>query len=322
MPSSDDRSQARLTLTRRAVLIGAPAAALGAAACLRSNPAPAPLAVLKDHRVALAAGANQMAIVHGVDAAANARKAVEALGGMAAFVRPGEKVLIKPNIGWNRTPEQAANTNPELVAELVRMAKAAGATTVWVADNPVHPADKSFERSGIRKAAGEAGATVVLPAPDAWRGIDGGGKIVRATQTLFPYVDADKIINVPIAKHHELSGATLALKNWFGAVGGDRSKLHEEIDQSIVELATMVKPTLTVMDATRVLVANGPTGGNLDDVKKLDLVAASMDQVALDAWALTLLGIKAEEAPFVALAQKAGLGTADFKSLKTATFEG
>jgi len=322
-------------LTRRELLQVATTTAVavgtvGAAAALTDRRAAAAagkggaekLPTLKDHRVALPPGSNQMVIVHGADAAVNAQKAVEALGGMGVFVRPGDRVLVKPNVGWNRLPEQAANTNPEVVAAVVRMVKAAGAAKIWVADVPVNTADRCFERSGIRKAAGEAGATVVMPDATAFREVAVGGRLLEVADVLFPFVEADKIINLPLVKQHSLSGATLCMKNWYGALGGHRVRLHQEIHRSIADLAAMVKPTLTLLDATRVLTGNGPSGGSLDDVKRMDLLAASTDEVALDAWGITLLGVSREEAGFIAEGEAAGLGTADFKRLKLAQVDG
>ncbi|MBI5480728.1 MAG: DUF362 domain-containing protein [Deltaproteobacteria bacterium] len=274
------------------------------------------LAAIRDHRVARPAGAVGMAIVRGPDAAANVTRALEALGGISAFVRRGDKVAIKPNVGWNRLPEQAANTNPDVVAQLVRMVIAAGAARVWVTDYPVNTAERCFERSGIRKAALAAGATVVMPDANNFRDIEVGGKFLRVAEALYPIVDADRVINVPLVKQHGLSGATIAMKNWYGVIGGHRVRLHQDIHRAIVELAAMVKPTLTVLDATRVLLANGPSGGSLADVKRVDTIAASTDEVALDAFGVTLLGLKAADVSFIAEAEKAGLGKADWKSLK------
>lgn len=275
------------------------------------------LPTLKDHRVAKVPGAVEMAIARGPDAAANVRRAVEAVGGMSRFIKRGERVVVKPNIGWNRLPEQAANSNPEVVAEVVRLVAAAGAGKIWVTDVSVNTAEQCFARSGIEKAAGAAGATVVRPDSTAFREVDVSGKLLHTADVLFPFVEADRIINVPIVKQHGLSRATLAMKNWYGVLGGQRVKLHQNIHLSIVDLAAMIKPTLTIMDATRILLANGPTGGSLADVKRLDTVAVSTDEVALDAFGASLLGLTANDVGFIIEGMKAGLGTPDWKSLKT-----
>jgi uncharacterized protein (DUF362 family) len=208
----------------------------------------------------------------------------------AVSFKRGERVVIKPNIGWNRLPEQAANTNPEVVAEVVRLVAAAGASKIWVTDASVNTAEQCFARSGIEKAAKAAGATVVRPDATAFREVDVSGKLLRTADVLFPFVEADRVINVPVVKQHGLSGATMAMKNWYGMLGGQRVKLHQNIHLSIVDLASMIKPTLTIMDATRILLANGPTGGSLSDVKMMDTIAVSSDEVALDAFGASLLG--------------------------------
>lgn len=274
------------------------------------------LPTIRDHRMPLAAGAVQMAIARGTDRIANVRKAVEAIGGMAAFVKRGESVVVKPNVGWNRLPEQAANTDPDVVAEIVRLVLAAGASRVWVTDVPVNTPEQTFARSGIKQAAEAAGAKVVLPDGTGFREVKVNGRLLQTAELLFPFVEADRIINVPVVKHHSLSAATMAMKNWYGVLGGQRVKLHQNIHLSIADLASMMKPTLTIMDGTRVLMANGPTGGNLADVKRMDTIAAGVDEVALDAFGATLLGLTAGDVGSIAEGMKAGLGTSDWKSLK------
>ena len=280
------------------------------------------LPTLKDHRAEKPAGANDMAIVRGPDPAANVRRAVEALGGMGRFVKRGERVVIKPNIGWNRTPEQAANTNPDVVAEVVRLVVAAGASKVWLTDASVNTPEQCFARSGIEKAAKAAGATVIRPDASAFREVNVSGKLLHTGDVLFPFVEADRVINVPIVKQHGLSLASMALKNWYGVLGGQRVKLHQNIHLSIIDLAAMVRPTLTILDATRILTANGPTGGSLADVKQMDTIAAGSDEVALDAFGATLLGLNPNDVGFIVEGMKAGLGTPQWHNLKTVELGG
>lgn len=311
-------------LTRRhALQAGASAglglAVVGAAAYLRRRydaPKAPPSLVIRDHRIERPADALALAVARGPDAVANLRRALEAMGGIGAFIKSGDRVVVKPNVGWNRLPEQAANTNPELVGELVRQVKAAGASKVWVADVPVNAPERCFERSGILKATGAAGGTVVLPDGNGFREVALTGQVLKAADVLWPFVDADKVINVPLAKHHSLSKATLSMKNWYGVLGGHRARLHQDLGRSIVDLAMMMKPTLTVLDATRVLMANGPTGGSLADVKRVDAVAVGVDPVAIDAWGAELLGLTGAQLDFVTLGEKAGLGKADWRALK------
>ncbi len=311
----DRRAALRVGLTT-AMAVGSVAVGLGLASRGASAKERA-LPTIKDHRMAKPDGANDMAIVRGPDPAANVRRAVEALGGMSRFVKKGEKVVIKPNIGWNRLPEQAANTHPEVVAEVVRLVIAAGAGTVWLTDVSVNTPEQCFTRSGIEKAAKQAGAKVVRPDGPAFREVKVSGRLLQTAEVLFPFVEADRVINVPIVKQHSLSSATMSLKNWYGILGGQRVKLHQNIHTSIVDLAAMIKPTLTIMDATRILVANGPTGGSLADVKQMDTVAAGTDEVALDAFGATLLGLDPNTVGFIIEGMKAGLGTPRWQSLKT-----
>ena len=142
------------------------------------------------------------------------------------------------------------------------------------------------------------------------------GEILDEWPIFTPLVNADKVINVPIAKHHNLARYTGAMKNWYGILGGRRNRLHQDIDVSIADLATFMRPTLTIVDAVRVLVRNGPQGGNLDDTREVNTVVASVDQVAADAFACTLIGAKPEQIPYLKLAQDRGIGTSDWASLR------
>jgi uncharacterized protein (DUF362 family) len=243
------------------------------------------------------------------------RASIEALGGMQAFVRSGERVVIKPNAGWDRTPVQAANTNPVVVSTLVELCLSAGASEVVVTDHSCNEARRCFTRSGIWKAADAAGATVVLPAPHRFRTYDLGGVILGRMPVLAAAVQADRFINVPVAKHHGLSGFTGAMKNLYGVLGGRRNRLHQRIDDSSADLADFIRPTLTVMDATRVLVRNGPQGGDIGDTEAVGKVIASTDQVAVDAYSCRLIGLAPADLPYVALGASRGLGAADLGSI-------
>ncbi len=243
------------------------------------------------------------------------RAAIEAVGGMKSYVRPGETVAIKPNIGWDRAPIHAANTNPIVVSTLVTLCLEAGAARVIVTDNSCNEARRSFTRSGIWKAASEAGAEVILPAPHRFRPYDLGGRILHRMPIFTTAVNADRFINVPIAKHHGLSGMTGAMKNLYGLLGGRRNRLHQSIDASIADLADFLRATLTVLDATRVLLRNGPQGGDIADTQVIGKVVASVDPVAVDAYAAGLLGLTPEDLPFLDLAARRGLGHINWQSM-------
>ncbi len=248
--------------------------------------------------------------------AALVQKALENLGGMGRFIKQGDVVVIKPNIAWDRNPEQAANTNPELVAEVVRQCRQSGAKRVIVTDVSCNEARRCFHRSGIESAARSAGAEVVLPDPELFREVDLGGVILKSWQVFGPFLDADKVLNLPIAKHHELTGATLGMKNWYGILGGQRNRLHQQIHQSLADLAGFMLPTLTIMDCYRILLRNGPTGGNLEDVALKKTVVAGTDPVALDAWvAKAYWNLDPEHLPYLQIAAGRGLGTVEFEKL-------
>ena len=272
---------------------------------------------VRDFRVADGAAQTQLAIAkRGGSPAELTRAAIAALGGMARFIRRGDLVTVKPNIGWDRAPIHAANTNPEVVAEVVRLVLEAGAERVVVTDASCNDPARCFQRSGIWKAAYDAGADVQLPAEHRFRAMRLGGEVLDEWPVFRPLVDADKVINVPVAKHHNLAKFTAAMKNWYGLLGGRRNRLHQNIDLSIADLATFLQPTLTVIDATRVLMRNGPQGGNIADTKTMNTVIASIDQVAADAYACELIGVKRDELAYLRMGQERGLGTTSWESLR------
>jgi uncharacterized protein (DUF362 family) len=249
------------------------------------------------------------------DPAELVRRAVDALGGMKRFVSRGDIVAIKPNIGWDRLPVHAANTNPKVVAEVVRLAFDAGAKQVIVTDASCNEPNRCFQRSGIWRAAYALGATVILPSAHRFRELRMRGDVLDQWPVFTPLVNADKVINVPVAKHHNLSKYTAAMKNWYGLLGGRRNRLHQNIDVSIADLATFMRPTLTVVDATRVLLRNGPQGGNIDDARDLHQVIASLDQVAVDAYGATLIGEKPENVRYLKLGHERGIGNMNWQSV-------
>jgi uncharacterized protein (DUF362 family) len=234
---------------------------------------------------------------------------------MKRFVSNGDVVAVKPNIGWDRMPVHAANTNPLVVAEVVRLAFDAGARRVVVTDASCNEPNRCFQRSGIWRAAHDLGATVILPAAHRFREMRMKGDVLDLWPVYTPLVNADKVINVPVAKHHNLSKYTAAMKNWYGLLGGRRNRLHQSIDVSIADLATFMRPTLTVVDATRVLMRNGPQGGNIDDATDVHQVIASIDQVAADAYGCTLIGQKPENIRYLTLGNERGIGVMDWRSL-------
>lgn len=236
-------------------------------------------------------------------------KAVELLGGIHRFVSPGQSVLIKPNIGWDRLPEQAANTNPEAVAQMVKLCREAGAGRVRVLDRTCNQAVRCYRQSGIEAAALSAGAEVrfvidsrfkQMPIPE--------GRVLKDWLLYKDALECDVLINMPIAKTHSISGVTLGMKNLMGLIGGNRGLIHPQFEEKIVDLNTVIRPCLTIVDGFRVLVRNGPTGGSLEDVEEKRTVIASTDIVAADANGAWLLGVDPVSIPYLQLACERGLG--------------
>ncbi len=289
-------------MDRRAFLkdIAAGSLAAGAAARLfAAGPAPAP----------------DLAVVQAENPAAAAKGALAALGGMAKFVAKGDVVMIKPNIGWDRTPEMAACTNPEVIRALVEMSLAAGAKKVVVMDNTTNQAQRCYVRSGIQAAAKDAGAEVPFVNLRRVKKMAVKGEWLKEWDVIQDFVEVDKLINVPIAKHHSLCRVTLGMKNWLGAIGDPRNQLHQKLDEAVVDLHGFFKPTLTVMDAWRILVRNGPQGGRPSDTKLVKTVVAGRDGVAVDAMAATFFDIAPADLPALKMAAQRGLGRIDLEKM-------
>ncbi|MDY6952418.1 MAG: DUF362 domain-containing protein [Thermodesulfobacteriota bacterium] len=244
-------------------------------------------------------------------------KVFEAAGGMGQFVSRGEVVVIKPNVSWARAPELAATTNPEVIEAVIELCLDAGARKVRIADHTIHDARRCFALTGVGQVAKKTGADLVFPRPSLMKQMKLHGQRLAVWPVFVPLVEADRVLNVPVAKDHGLSTLTLGMKNWIGAVGGRRSALHQDIHQTIVDLAQFFKPTLTLIDATRIMTKNGPSGGSPADVAVKNTLILSNDQVAADARACGLFGYAPEEIGFVRLGQKWGLGTYDPQKVTT-----
>ncbi len=274
----------------------------------------------RDYRAPEPAKTDSFAVVHGTDREKMVRAAVDHLGGISRFIRPGERVLIKPNVGWDRQPEEAANTHPALVGAVVRLCLSAGASKVWVTDVSVNDPYRSFARSGIEEATRQAGGRIRYTTDNDFVQTDLKGEVLKIWPVSRFYHEVDRVINMPIVKHHSLSKCTIALKNWYGVLGGRRNRLHQKINESIADLAAAVRPTLTLVDATRVLIRNGPTGGSLADVSVENTLLAGEDAVALDAWSLRYLDLNVADVPYLGLAEQRGVGVSDWASLNPVEF--
>ena len=253
---------------------------------------------------------------NGCDIGLLTRKLVEAAGGMSRFVSRGDIVVIKPNISWARAPQFGATTHPEVLHAVVRLCFDAGAKTVRIADHTIHDARQCFLATGVAQVAKETGAELVYPTSSLMREMHLHGHRLEMWPVFAPIVEADKRINIPVAKVHSISRLTLGMKNWIGGVGGRRNALHQDIHQSIVDLAQFFKPDLTIIDATRIMIENGPSGGSLSDVVLRNRLILSDDPVAADAHAANqLFRMVPKEIGYIRLGEKWGLGTTDITRL-------
>jgi uncharacterized protein (DUF362 family) len=284
---------------------------------IREAPEPAG-AVIPDFSVPSAG--RRMSIVTGADRKKTLRRALEGMGGIGKFISKGDRVLIKVNAAFATPAMLSATTNPGLAADLVRICLAAGARSVAVLDNPINDAESCFALTGIGDAVRRAGARLILPRQGLFRRVTlPNGRLIRNWPAFVePLAHADKLIGVTPLKHHNRSGASMTMKNWYGLLGGRRNRFHQDINGIIMELARMVRPTFVVLDGTWTMMTNGPTGGSVADLKATNLMITGVDQVAVDAFGATVLGRRASDLPYIGRAEAAGAGTADFLSLNPA----
>lgn len=261
-----------------------------------------------------------LAVAKGPDHAGLVDRVVNKLGGMGAFVKKGATVVVKPNIAWNQAPAMAATTNPAVVKRIVELCLGAGAKDVLVFDNPVNHAPACYQNSGIQaavKSIGDRRARIEYVDERLFLTARlKHGKNVKRWSFYKPVLMAQTFINVPVAKHHGSSRLTLSMKNMMGAVGGNRGRLHWGLHQSIADLNTVLKAHLTIMDGTRIMTDNGPSGGSVEYVKKIDTVVAGRDAVAIDAYATRWFGLKPSDIGHIRIGHQMGLGTMDLSRVR------
>jgi uncharacterized protein (DUF362 family) len=256
-----------------------------------------------------------LAVVRGDNVRQSLRRALDELGGLDRFVRKGDTVVVKPNIGWNRGPELAANTNPDLINELVLLCRRAGARRVRVFDNTCNNEKMCYRNSGIQDAVTRAGGEIYFVTQ--WKFLPGNfpeGSAMQSWPIFRDAVECDCFINVPIAKHHSLTGLTLSMKNLMGVCGGSRGTMHWNIDTKLAELTSFINPDLTIIDAYRILLRHGPSSGNPGDVELKKTVLASRDPVLADAFAATLFNLKPGDIGHIVKAARRNIGTMDIAS--------
>jgi len=262
-----------------------------------------------------------MVIIKGKDIGKIVEIGFKSMGGIENFFKKGETILLKPNMAWDRSPEQGANTNPYLIAEVAKQFLKNGAKKVIIADVPCNEKNKVLERSGILREGRAVGAEVLVPENSVLTAFE--GKTIDKFEVGDIFLKADRIINMPVVKVHSLAGITCTMKNWYGVLMGRRNRLHQDIYQSVVDLTAAVKSTLCIIDATRIMVSNGPTGGSLSDVVEKNIVVFTTDEVAGDAWATEILGKSISSNPAISLAKAKGIGTDNYKDIlkETINFE-
>lgn len=256
------------------------------------------------------------------DRRAMLERALTALGGLGAFIKPGDRVLLKVNAAFATSSALGATTHPDLVAAMADLCLKAGAASVALTDNPIHSPESCFALTGIAEAAAKSGARVILPNENLFAPVSVppsgniGGRLIRDWPALAgAFKGVTKLIALSPVKDHHRAGASMTLKNFYGFLGGRRNVFHQDINGIIAELALLVRPTLCVLDGVTVMLTNGPTGGSLSDLKAMHVLAVTTDPVAADAFGMELLGRAVTEAPYIKLAETAGAGNADYKSL-------
>ncbi len=244
-------------------------------------------------------------------------KALDALGGIGNFVRPGQTVLIKPNIGWDVPPERSANTHPDLIGRLVTLCREAGAKSVSVFDNTCDQWQRAYANSGIEKAARDAGAIIVNGKDQTlYREVEiPDGVKLRSAQVHELVLDSDVFINVPVLKHHSGALMTASMKNLMGVVWDRRFYHNNDLHQCIADFVTVRAPTLNIVDAYNPMVRNGPRGKTEEDTVVMRTLLASADIVAADAAAAKLLGHEPADVTHVKIAAQMNLGRMDLENL-------
>ena len=244
-------------------------------------------------------------------------KAIASMGGMKSFVKKGQIVCVKPNIGWDSTPEMAANTNPLLIKQIIKHCFEAGAKDVYVFDHTCDNWNRCYSNSGIERAVKDAGGKIVSGASESYyQDITvKSGKKLKDAKVHEVLLSSDVFINVPILKQHGGGRITVGMKNLMGVVW-NRGQWHKnDLHQCIADFSTYRKPDLIVVDAYNVMMRNGPRGGSLEDIVTMKSQLLSTDVVAADAAAAKLFGMNPDNVPYINYADEMKIGTKDLSKL-------
>ncbi len=244
-------------------------------------------------------------------------RAIEAIGGISKYVKTGQKVVVKPNIGWDAPPERAANTNPDVVGRIVQRCKEAGACEVFVFDNTCNKWDRCYRNSGIEEAVKNAGGKMIPGNTESfYKEVEiPNGKSLKKAKVHKMILESDVFINVPVMKHHSSTRISLAMKNLMGVVW-DRKFYHSnDLNQCIADFCTFIKPHLNVIDGYNMMTKNGPRGVSVADVTNLKAMIVSSDIVAADAAATKMFGLQPSEIGHISIAHKMKLGNMNLEEL-------
>jgi uncharacterized protein (DUF362 family) len=263
-----------------------------------------------------------LAVISGNPVAAT-KKALEALGGISRFVKKGQRVVLKPNMSFTRTPEFGATTHPQVVATVAQACMEAGAPQVLVLDHTLHRAELCLERTGIREACKNIPGVHVLALQEKkfFREIKiPQGKVLERVEVMKEVLDSPVLINIPVAKSHSATGVSMGIKGLMGLIW-DREIFHSQVNmnQALADLATVIKPQLTILDATRALTSGGPGGPG--EVRKPNLIIAGIDPVAVDSYGVSVVpwygqAFKGRQVEHLQIAHQRGLGKIDIEQSK------
>lgn len=245
-------------------------------------------------------------------------EAIKSLGGMKNFVKKNQKVVIKPNIGWDVAPDRAANTNPKLVKRVVEHCYQAGAKDVYVFDHTCDDWKRCYSNSEIETEVKEAGGTMVPGnTENYYQDVSiKNGKVLKSSKVHELILNSDVFINVPILKSHNSAGATICMKNLMGAVWDRRYWHRNDLHQCIADYATFEKkPTLNIVDAYNVMKRNGPRGVSVNDVTLMKSLLVSNNMVVADSAAAKLFGLEPANLSYIKIADSMGIGKMDLTSL-------
>lgn len=267
--------------------------------------------VLPGASVAADGGKTTIYVVHGTDIPKMLAAGIAKLGGWDKFVKKGQKVTLKPNVAWISKPEQGADTDPVLVGECVKACKAAGASEVVVPEKTCQDWKQSFSSSGVLSAVNNAGGHMyALTENKHFRAIDlPNGKVLKKADVAIDVLDTGCLVNMPVAKSHGATALSLGMKNWMGVVKDRRFWHQNELHQCIADFCTLVKPSLTILDATRIMLTKGPRGPG--EQERPNQIVFGIDPVAVDAYATTLFKKEPFSISCIKIAHDMGLGCGD-----------